>query len=71
MLRGVDSLTAAFRRRVLAGIHADLARERSAPEQLRAELTPVVRTLVAARAVAETDPVLRAAWAALDPTLGD
>jgi hypothetical protein len=23
------------------------------------------------RAVEETDPVLRAAWAALDPTLGD
>jgi len=43
----MDPLAAAFRQRVLAGIRADLAREHTEAEALRAAVTPIVARLLA------------------------
>jgi predicted nucleotidyltransferase len=44
----MDPLAAEMRRRVLAGIKADLERERAESERLRANVLPVVTALVSA-----------------------
>jgi predicted nucleotidyltransferase len=50
----VDPLAAEMRRRVLAGIHADLEREHAESERLRSHVVPIVAAMVrAARARGE------------------